>query len=74
VRQVGGDDLVELGDELMHALRREIQDELLDGDRPIPRGIVRAKDGSKSPGTNLIENTKWSECVRWRRASSFCVQ
>jgi hypothetical protein len=30
----------------MHAVRREIQDELLDGNRPIARGIVRAKDGS----------------------------
>jgi hypothetical protein len=55
----------------MHALGGEIQDELLDGDRPIARGIVRLKDGAESPGANLMKNLKWSERVRWRRASSF---
>jgi hypothetical protein len=65
---------MELGDQLMHALRREIQRELLDGDRPVARGVVRAKHGSESPGANLMKNTKWSECVRGRRARSFGVQ
>jgi hypothetical protein len=48
----------------MHAFRREIQDELFDGDRPVARGIVRLKDGAESTGTNLMKNLKWSERVR----------
>ena len=74
VRQIGGDEALELGDELLHALRREVQGEQLDGHGPVAHGVVRPEYGAKSAGTNLMENTKRSERVRWCRARSFGVQ
>ena len=37
MRQIGGDQPLELGDELMHALGRQIEREQLDGDEPLAR-------------------------------------
>ena len=74
MRQIGRDDALELGDELMHALRREVEGEQLDGDRTVAHGVVRPEHGAQSAGTNLMENTKRSERVRWCRARSFVVQ
>jgi hypothetical protein len=55
----------------MHAIGCQIEGELLDRDRPVAYGIVRAKDGSQGPRTNLMNDTKWSKRLRWRRARSF---
>ena len=70
VRQIGRDEALELGDQLMHALGREVEGEQFDGDEPVAHGIVRAEHGTQSAGTNLMKNTKRSEGVRWRSASS----
>ena len=74
VRQVGGDQPLELGDEPMHALGRQIQTEQLDRDQPVVLGIVRAKHGSQCAGANLMKNTEGTEGVRRRSASSVRVQ
>jgi hypothetical protein len=58
----------------MHAFRREIQLEQLDRDETLARCFVRAKNGTESPRTDLMKNTKRSERVRKRSASSFRVQ
>ena len=41
--RVGGDEALELGDELMGALGRQVEREQLDGDEPLALRIVRAK-------------------------------
>jgi hypothetical protein len=55
----------------MHALGRQVENELFDGDGPIVHRIVGAEHGSQRPGANLMKNTVWSKRVRWRRARSF---
>jgi hypothetical protein len=67
-------DPLELGDELMDALRREIEPEQLDRDEPLARRVICAKHRSQRPGANLMKNTKRSERVRERSARSFRVQ
>ena len=74
VRQIGGDQPLEFGDELMPALRRQVEFEQLDGDEPLARRIVRAKHRSQGSRTNLMKNSKRSEGVRRRSASSVSVQ
>jgi len=61
MRQVGRDQFVELGDELVDALGRGVKSKELDGDKTIAIGIVRPKDGTKDASTNLMENSKWTE-------------
>src|SRR6185295_13612688 len=70
----GGDQPLELADELMHALRRQIEREQLDGDRDVARRIMGAKHRSQRPGTNLMKNTKRSERNREPGTGSFRVQ
>ena len=72
--QIGRNQSLEKRDELMQPFERQIERELLDGNNPIPIGIVGAKHRTQRPGANLMKNTKWSEGVRWRGARSFPVQ
>jgi hypothetical protein len=58
----------------MAALGREIQFEQLDGDEALAGGIVRAKDRTQGSRTNLMKNSKRSEGVGRRSASSVSVQ
>ena len=74
VRQVRGDQLLELGDELMDAFRREIEAEDLDRDDAIRLRMDRTVDGTKGASANLMENAERSEGVRWRGAGSVRVQ
>ena len=74
VRQLGGDEALEPGHELMPALGRQVECEQLDGHQPLARRIVRAKHRPQRPRTNLMKNSKRSERVRRRSASSFGVQ
>jgi hypothetical protein len=43
MRQVGGHEALELGDELMDTLRRLVEFEELDGDEALARRVVGAK-------------------------------
>ncbi len=69
-----GNNPLELGDELVNALGRKVELEQLDRDQPFARRVVRAKHWSQRAGANLMKNTKRSERVRERSASSFRVQ
>ena len=72
--QVGGDQTFERADQLMDALGRQIEFEELNRNEPFAFRIVGPEHWSKSPRTDLMKNTKRSECV-WRRgAGSFRVQ
>jgi hypothetical protein len=74
VRQIGGNQPFECGDQLMNTLRRQIELEELDGDEPLTFRVVRPKDGPEGPRTDLMKNTKRSERV-WRGyAGGFRVQ
>ena len=74
MRQIGGDQTFERADELVDPLRRQIEFEELDRDEPLAFRIVRPEHRSKSPRTDLMKNTKRSECI-WRRCGgSFRVQ
>ena len=74
MRQVGRDELLEFGDELMHALGRNVQAKQLDRHEPILIGFVRAKNWSKRSGSNLMQDAKGTERVGKRRATGFRVQ
>src|SRR6184192_1309989 len=74
MRESGGDDSLQLSDELMNAFRRQLEAEEFDRDEAIALGFVRAKDGSESPGADLMENAEWTEGVRGAGISSFRVQ
>ena len=74
MRHVGGNDVLELGDELMGALRRQIERKQLDRDKALALRVVPAEHRSQSPCTDLMKNTKGSERI-WRRvAGRFRVQ
>ena len=46
MRQVGGDQTLEFGDELMRALGRQVQFEEFDGDEPLASRVIGTKDRS----------------------------
>jgi len=64
VRQVGVDDPLEPGDELMRNVRRQIQLEQLYRNEAFAFGVVAAINGSESTSANLMENAKRSERIR----------
>jgi hypothetical protein len=74
MRQIDRNQLLEIGDELMHTLGRQIELEQLDSDETVLFLVIRAKNGAEHAGANLMENAEWSESVRVRRAGSVRVQ
>jgi hypothetical protein len=61
VIQVGGDELIELGNELMDAFGRQIQFEELDRNQSFAPRVISAEYRPKRACTNLMENPKRSE-------------
>ena len=74
VRQIGGDQLLELGDQAVRSLRRKVQPEPFDRNELLLLRIVRAKHGTERARADLMENTKWTEGVRRRSAGGVRVQ
>ncbi len=74
MREIGGDQPLELGDEPVHLFRRKVELEDLDGDEPLALRVERAKDRPQRPRPNLMKNSKRSERVWRRRAGGFRVQ
>ncbi len=74
MRQLGGDELLELVDELVHALRGEIEREELHRDEPIAVGVVGAVHRAQRAGAQLMQNAKRAERVGWRSAGNVRVQ
>jgi hypothetical protein len=72
--QVGSNELFQLRHEAVDAVRREIQPEEFDRDKPILFGLVRPKDGAERTRSDLMQNPEWTECVRRRSAGGFRVQ
>ena len=74
MRQAGRDDRLELGDEPVDAIGREIEAEELDRDQPILVRIVRAKNRAESAGANLMKDSKWTKHVGRCSTHSFRLQ
>jgi bacillithiol biosynthesis cysteine-adding enzyme BshC len=74
MREVGGNQRLELGHQLMDALRRQIQTKEFDGDQPRLLGLVRAEHGTQDACADLMKYSEWTESVRRRRADSVRVQ
>ena len=74
MRQVGVDQRLQFGNELMNELRRKVKLEELDRNQPIVFGVIRAKNRSECPCANLVKNAKWAECFRVSGARGFRVQ
>ena len=65
VGRLDGDQPLELGDEPMDSLGRQIETKQLDRNETIVVRIVRTKDGSSDSGANLMKNPEGTEGV-WR--------
>jgi hypothetical protein len=74
MREVCGDETLEFCNELMRALRRQVQFEELDGDEPLQRRIVGSENRAQCPRANLMKCAKRSEGVGGCVASSVSVQ
>ena len=72
--QIGGNKLLERGDELMHALRRQIEAKELDCNEALALRVISAEHRTQRPCTHLMKNTKRSERVWGRSAGWFRVQ
>ena len=68
MRQPGGDQPLEFGDELMDALGRQIESKEFDGHETIMVRIERPKHRSQCAGANLMENPERTEGL-WRRST-----
>jgi len=72
--QIGFNQLVELGGELMDAFRGDVESKQLHRDESISIRFVGAKNRPQRSRPNLMKDSKWAERV-WRRgAGSFRVQ
>jgi len=74
MRQLGRDELLETGYQLVNALGWKVQTEEFDRNQPLALSVISAKHGPKRPRTNLMKNPKRSERFWSRRAGSFRVQ
>jgi hypothetical protein len=74
MREVCGDKTLEFCNELMRALRRQVEFEELDGDEPLQRRIVGSKNRTQCPRADLMKYPKRSEGVGGCVASSVSVQ
>ena len=73
-RQTGGNDSLELGDELMDAVGRQVELERLDRDVAIAIGAVSAKHRAEGAGADLLQYAKRTERIGERRPGCFRVQ
>jgi len=64
----GGDQPLEIVDELVDELGGKVEPEVFDGDKTIAVRIERPKHGSQCAGANLMENPEWTEGF-WRRGT-----
>ena len=74
VSQIDDDQSLEMSDELMHAIRRQIQTEHLDRDQTIAVGIEATKDRTERTRADLMQDAERSERVGGCGACGFRMQ
>jgi hypothetical protein len=74
MREIGGDQLLELGDELVRFLRRQVEPEQFDRNETILFGLICAEHRAQRARTDLMEYTKRPESVGGRSAGCVRVQ
>lgn len=74
VCEIGGDQALQFRNELVYALRGQVQAKQLDCDELVLLGIVRTKDLAERARANLMKYAERTERVRRRGAGSFVVQ
>src|SRR5262249_13985724 len=74
VRQIGGNQSLQLHDEVVRAFGRNVDAEILDGYETIFFRLIRTKDGAKSTCADLVKHAKRSEGVGRRGTGSVRVQ
>src|SRR4029078_12928735 len=72
--QIGGNQPLQLRNQLMTALGRNFDAKEFDGDETILLGLIGAKPGSESTCADLVEHAKRSEGIGRRSAGSVRVQ
>jgi hypothetical protein len=72
--QIGRDQSLEIGDQFVNALGREVDSEELDGNELVLPGIVGSKHRAERARTNLMKNAERTERVWGRGTASFRVQ
>ncbi len=74
MREIGRDQSLEIRDQFVHALGREVDAEELDGDELVLVRVVGSKHRAKRPRANLMENAERTERVWGRGTACFRVQ
>jgi hypothetical protein len=74
VGQIGGNEALQAGDELVDALGRQVETEQLYRNELVLLGIVGSKDRAERTRANLMKNAERTERVRRRGTGSFRVQ
>jgi hypothetical protein len=74
VGQIGGNEALQAGDELVDALGRQVETEQLYRNELVLLGIVGSKDRAERTRANLMKNAERTERVRRRGTASFRVQ
>jgi hypothetical protein len=74
VPKTGGDQPLELTNELMGTLRRKVDFENLDGDERIASALVRAEYRPERPCSDLMQNMKRTKYVVRSGTGNFRVQ
>jgi hypothetical protein len=72
--EVGVDQRLKLGDELVDALGRQVEPKELDRNELVLAGVVGAKDGAERARSDLMKNAKGTERFGVLGAGSFRVQ
>src|SRR5262247_2267126 len=74
MRQIGGDQTLELRDQAVGTFGRQVDAKNFDGNETILLWLVSAKHGAKSTSTDLVKHAKRSEGIGRRSAGSIRVQ
>jgi len=74
VRQARRHNRFEFRDQLVNALRRQVQSKQLHGDQSLAFGIVRPKDRTQCASADLMKNSERTEPLWKRSTGRFRVQ
>ncbi len=72
--QVRGDQLIELVNEDVRELRRQVETKQLDRDKAARLWLIGPIDGSEGAGADLMKHPKRPEGVGWRRTGNVRIQ